>query len=91
MIDRDSVLAEVLRTGIRDGDLDLEKGTPAYGITQQVISEGRSTLSDRQEEVFSEHVYSQLPTQCGCGGPVPLEEVEGYWINELCSVCNSRK
>lgn len=38
----------------------LEEGTPAYGIAQQVITQGWNSLSDRQRWVYEKHVEPLL-------------------------------
>ena len=44
----------------RIAELDLERGTPAYGISQQVIHMGYDTLSVKQKRAFDTCVVPLL-------------------------------
>ncbi|MDY3554246.1 hypothetical protein R5W24_003365 [Gemmata sp. JC717] len=78
---------EVLEYLAESGDID----GAALGITRQVLSHGRDSLSAAQETVFERHVAGEFfRMECGlCGDRMPTNEVvyalsEG---NRYCSHC----
>jgi hypothetical protein len=51
-------LHEAIQDLVDEGHL--EEGTPAYGIAQQLITQGWESLSERQRAVYAKHVVPLL-------------------------------
>ena len=81
----DSDLVEWLKELISDGSLS----DAALGITKQFLDRGWSSLSERQQFVFSKHVIDSNIKQCRfCEHEIPTNEMYASSTNGgYCSSC----
>ena len=73
--------------------IEYELETTSAGITKQVITDGLSSLSEKQLRVFKTYVVDEwLSLKCKCGNhEIEGDELIGLWVNGgYCGRCADR-